>query len=658
MGVALIRQLFADTRRMSQSFLNRMPAGRRPRDASPQCRWDASLRSSDGNADTHLKKLVARPRVHAFAETAATMETASPRAGVNSLSDAQVVDELQKHHATAGKANNELSIKDARKFLTHVLRSTTTLAVTDPRFERAMQVSPSRRVGSPHKKRAAKGNQKPRVPPPVVNTVLQRCKAAGMTDSYFWRQLDRDMSNSVTKGEFEQGLKLVRLYLEQSELAALFQYFDSDSSGSIDFTEFQHAMGNKHAMSDVPRWDTSNVARYRKEEEAAATMSPRMRTPHFKEGEHRNTVGRKVELKHAEEAAWYGVTNLGSELLNHKTVLCRKPDSSAPHDRWSSMLRAPINAMDPDCATSVTARHNATDVSTSAPFGHGTSSFNQRTTFTSVGVRSGAHPDGHLLTHKLADKQEVQRVQGRHESTELHQTVPRSAGSIKDAAADRQQSPRRLSNSSALGNKAAAHPQVQNALKRMKKHGVDFFYLFKRFDLDQTGLVSIDEFKQGMRHIQLTIPPKELTPFLWAFDPQSIGKINYEDLQCSLRSTSIGSKNMRAGWSVGSPRHSIRGAGQFEQSQGASALSTPRLQAVAAPLAVAAPVAELHEYVVAMEQTMEPEVIHTIETPVLVDLVEETEMCCRMLGLCNGREDFGVLRSFGWSADGSLERPL
>merc|ERR1712195_426897 len=134
-------------------------------------------------------------------------------------------------------------------------------------------------------------------------------------------------------------------------------------------------------------------------------------------------------------------------------------------------------------------------------------------------------------------------------------------------------------------------------------HGVDFFYLFKRFDLDQTGLVSIDEFKQGMRHIQLTIPPKELTPFLWAFDPQSIGKINYEDLQCSLRSTSIGSKNMRAGWSVGSPRHSIRGAGQFEQLQGASALSTPRLQAVAAP----------HEYLVAMEPTFVPEPVEVFE---------------------------------------------
>ena len=153
------------------------------------------------------------------------------------------------------------------------------------------------------------------------------------------------------------------------------------------------------------------------------------------------------------------------------------------------MLRAPINAMDPDCATSVTARHNATEVSTS--------SFNQRTTYTSVGVRSGAHPDGHLLTHKLADQQEVQRVQGRHTETALHQTVPRSAGRIKDAAAGLSESPRRLSNSSALGNKAAVHPQVQNALKRMKKHGVDFFYLFKRFDLDQTKLVSIDEFKQG-----------------------------------------------------------------------------------------------------------------------------------------------------------------
>ena len=32
-----------------------------------------------------------------------------------------------------------------------------------------------------------------------------------------------------------------------------------------------------------------------------------------------------------------------------------------------------------------------------------------------------------------------------------------------------------------------------------------------------------------------------------------------------------------------------------------------------------------------------------------------TEICARMLGLCNGRDNFGVLRSFGWSADGSLE---
>jgi len=66
---------------------------------------------------------------------------------IDSLSDAQVVDELQKHHATAGKANNELSIKDARKFLTHVLRSTTTLAVTDPRFERAIKCPPHAVLG-------------------------------------------------------------------------------------------------------------------------------------------------------------------------------------------------------------------------------------------------------------------------------------------------------------------------------------------------------------------------------------------------------------------------------------------------------------------------------------------------------------------------------
>ena len=154
-----------------------------------------------------------------------------------------------------------------------------------------------------------------------------------------------------------------------------------------------------------------------------------------------------------------------------------------------------------------------------------------------------------------------------------------------------------------------------------------------------------------MRHIQLTIPPKELTPFLRAFDPQSIGKINYEELQCALRSTSIGSKDMRPSWSVGSPRHQLRGAGQFEQLQGSSAVSTPRMEKLVAPAPVYAPEAEI-VYAETHHEVLQEAVAEVVEYK-----VQETA-CCRMLGLCNGREDFGVLRSFGWSADGSLERPL
>jgi Ca2+-binding EF-hand superfamily protein len=462
---------------------------------------------------------------------------------VDTLSDAEVLNELQKHHPTAGTATNEMSTQDARDFLTAVLRNTTTLATTDPKYERLMRPSTAPRE-SPRKKRPIKGNQKPRVPPPVVNTVLQRCKAAGMTDSYFWRQLDRDMSNSVTKGEFEQGLKLVRLYLEESELAALFSYFDADSSGSIDFTEFQRAMGNEAAAAaPPPRWDTSNVARYRKEEEAAAIMSPRMRTPHFKEGEHRNTAGRPARLEHPKDAAWYSMTDLGSNLLNHDQVQCRKAESSSPHSRWSAMLRAPI---DPEQQ-------------------HG-----------DIGFRAGAHPDGHLLSHGLATGQQVQRMQTRHAETPLHQSVPRDVGRLKEPQpALKSASARRLSNSSATGAGDAMSRSVREVLARMKKHGVDFFYLFRRFDLDQTGLVSVDEFKQGLRHVHLTIPPKELSSFFRHFDPQNAGKMNYEQLQCALRNTTIGSKTPRPQWSVGAPRYQLRADGQLASFQ-VTPGSTPR----------------------------------------------------------------------------------
>ena len=114
---------------------------------------------------------------------------------------------------------------------------------------------------------------------------------------------------------------------------------------------------------------------------------------------------------------------------------------------------------------------------------------------------------------------------------------------------------------------------------------------------------------------------------------------------------------MRPSWSVGSPRHQLRGAGQFEQLQGSSALSTPRMEKLVAPAPVYAPAPEAEIVYAETVYEVQEAVAEVAEATQVVYQVQETA-CCRMLGLCNGREDFGVLRSFGWSADGSLERPL
>ena len=92
----------------------------------------------------------------------------------------------------------------------------------------------------------------------------------------------------------------------------------------------------------------------------------------------------------------------------------------------------------------------------------------------------------------------------------------------------------------------------------------------------------------------------------------------------------------------------------------------------AVPVAEAAPLEQMEEAIqhhmeeaIQMEEAIPVVQHHYKEPPPQVLQVEEAiqrsyveSSCCRMLGLCNGREDFGVLRSFGWSDDGSLERPL
>jgi hypothetical protein len=190
---------------------------------------------------------------------------------VSELSNEDVAANLKSAAIANGVPANQytaLKPQAARKFLGQLLRRS-----NDPlRYDRTM--SPNRIAkDSLHEEIKVKSvkhsTDKPKEVPPLLKEVLQRCKAKGMSDAYFFRQIDTDGGNSITRKEFETGLAIVRLDLQPSEVAMIFKFFDSNGDGNIDYTEFASVMGDENAISQ-PAWNSSPPRRYRRDEAKAA----------------------------------------------------------------------------------------------------------------------------------------------------------------------------------------------------------------------------------------------------------------------------------------------------------------------------------------------------------------------------------------------------
>ena len=76
--------------------------------------------------------------------------------------------------------------------------------------------------------------------------------------------------------------------------------------------------------------------------------------------------------------------------------------------------------------------------------------------------------------------------------------------------------------------------QVQLLLQRMKRHGFADCYLFHRMDLNGDGIITLGEFKQGLRLLHIKLSPKELNTFFAHFDRDKSGRIDYRELQVML----------------------------------------------------------------------------------------------------------------------------
>eukprot|EP00658_Telonema_sp_P-2_P003279 TRINITY_DN1120_c0_g1_i2.p1 TRINITY_DN1120_c0_g1~~TRINITY_DN1120_c0_g1_i2.p1 ORF type:complete len:302 (+),score=44.01 TRINITY_DN1120_c0_g1_i2:100-1005(+) len=287
-------------------------------------------------------------------------------------------------------------------------------------------------------------------------------------------------------------------------------------------------VGSEMCIRD--RWNTSRVPRYRKEEEAASMLSPRRPSgsngnqpvfPASAEG-----TGRPVTLETAQD--WYDVSNLGAAVLEHKLVHCRKPESSSPHARWSSTLRAPT---------------------------------------TKGCERVAAYPDGHLKLHSLAH-QEISTVQARHAEAQIRPLVPPQMGRIKPApTTPRMVRPQSAPCTQGQGDPALqgqVTPEVARVLQSMKRHGFVDCYLFHRMDLDRNGQVSLNEFKKGLRLLHIKLNPQELKRLFSHFDRDNSGRIDYTELQLALRSINPdGSQHAKPSWNMQSPRYNPTSQGEF-----------------------------------------------------------------------------------------------
>ena len=76
--------------------------------------------------------------------------------------------------------------------------------------------------------------------------------------------------------------------------------------------------------------------------------------------------------------------------------------------------------------------------------------------------------------------------------------------------------------------------QVVLVLQRMKRHGFVDCYLFHRMDLDGNGIITLNEFKQGLRLLHINLPPSELNALFKHFDRDNSGRIDYNELQVML----------------------------------------------------------------------------------------------------------------------------
>lgn len=80
----------------------------------------------------------------------------------------------------------------------------------------------------------------------LVQDLRERCISEGLGTlrglSVLFRTMDKDFSKSITLKEMKSGLKKFGLKVAKADLQIIYDHFDVDQSGHVDFNEFLKAL--------------------------------------------------------------------------------------------------------------------------------------------------------------------------------------------------------------------------------------------------------------------------------------------------------------------------------------------------------------------------------------------------------------------------------
>jgi len=437
-----------------------------------------------------------------------------------------------------------------------------------------------------------------------------------MSDAHFFRQLDNDRGDTIRLQEFETGLAMVHLDLQPSEIKTVFKHFDKNGDGTIQFNEFQAALGTKNGSLSQSRWNTAPPARYRAAEERhtiACQDHEEVVQAVARQYEEQPAPEMSSPSSFVQKPAWIP-EDLGYVVLENKQVLCRAPQPKGTGNdatmtaNWEASLRTSLDkdAAGEECIIASPKARGRPGADSPAKLSqsiypmvssaedckarlHCPTRVRPQGAPTLSAVRSAEADFIASEDFALPVPKELGRIQSaaekikarkaaavqRYDKEEIaeYDRISDLGDYMRDANhdgrcdfAEWQRAHQAGLGAQDRGASAAMDSdmpdKVKGVLRRLLEGGLASCYFFRMIDKDGNGEVTRGEFEQGLHLLKINLYKEEFNKLYDYFDKDGSGRVDYNELQKALNCED-GSGAVKPRFAVSPVRRPFVGPAQF-----------------------------------------------------------------------------------------------